>query len=207
MKRIVILVTALVLSAVTFAQTPQEIIANMEAEMEKYPGDAVIMTMDLKMPILGTMSTRTWTVGNKIRLEGEAKGTKVITWIDDITQWTYNSKDNQIVIEKHQPSKDEGGQDDLKLFTGITEGYDVTITKETEDAWYMLCKKSKTNKDKDAPKKMDLVVAKGTYMPISISAKLSGVGMTIRDISFDVTEKDVTFDPDAYPGVQIVDKR
>jgi outer membrane lipoprotein-sorting protein len=93
------------------------------------------------------------------------------------------------------------------MFSGITDGYDVTLKKETADAWYFLCKKSKTNTDKDDPKSIDLVVAKGTYYPVSLKAKLSGVTMTLRDVSFGVTEQQVTFNPKDYPTATIVDKR
>ena len=93
------------------------------------------------------------------------------------------------------------------MFEDITDGYDVSISKQTADAWYISCKKSKSNKSKDDPKNMELVVSKKDYSPISLSASMSGVKMTMRDISFGVTESMVTFNPDKYPGVKIVDKR
>lgn len=95
----------------------------------------------------------------------------------------------------------------MEMFSDITEGYDVTIDKETNTEWYLLCKKSKSNKDKNAPKKMNLVVAKKTYMPKSLSVKVSGMTMTIRNISFGVTEKQVSFNANDYPGVTIVNKQ
>lgn len=60
-------------------------------------------------------------------------------------------------------------------------------------AWYLQCKKIKTNTNKDDPKTMGLVVAKGTYHPISLSAKVSGITVTMCDLSFNVSEKQVTF--------------
>ena len=54
---------------------------------------------------------------------------------------------------------------------------------------------------------MDLVVRKSNFYPISLSAKMSGVTMTLRDIDFGVSEAKVTFDPKDYPGVTIIDKR
>ena len=54
---------------------------------------------------------------------------------------------------------------------------------------------------------MDLVVAKGTYWPVSLSTSVTAATMTMRDLSFGVTEKQVTFDEKDYPGVKIVDKR
>ena len=45
------------------------------------------------------------------------------------------------------------------------------------------------------------------YYPVSLSAKISGITMTMRDISFGVTEKQVTFNAADFPGIAIVDKR
>ncbi len=54
---------------------------------------------------------------------------------------------------------------------------------------------------------MDLVVAKDSYLPISLSTKMYGITITMRDLGFDVTDQDVTFREADYPGVQIVDER
>ena len=93
------------------------------------------------------------------------------------------------------------------MFTGVADDYDVSIKKETADTWVIQCKKSKNNKNKDDPKNMEIVVAKGTYYPISLSAKMSGVKVTMRDLSFDVTEEQVTFYPEKYASAKITDKR
>jgi outer membrane lipoprotein-sorting protein len=129
----------------------------------------------------------------------------IITWTDGKTSWTYNSKKNEVEISKQEGSSESEG--DAEMFNGITQGYDVTIDKETAKTWELICKKSKSNKDKDAPKKMELVVAKGTFMPISLKTKISGIGITMRNISFGVTEKQVTFNANEYPGATIIDKR
>jgi hypothetical protein len=54
---------------------------------------------------------------------------------------------------------------------------------------------------------MDLVVAKGTYWPVSLTTSVTAASVTLRDISFGVTEQQVTFNEKDYPGVKIVDKR
>ena len=93
------------------------------------------------------------------------------------------------------------------MFSGITDGYDVTLAKETSDAWYFKCKKNKSNADKDAPKTMDLAVRKDNYYPKSLSFKVMGIAMTMRDISFNVTETQATFNAADYPDATIIDKR
>jgi outer membrane lipoprotein-sorting protein len=206
MKRLMTFLSAIVFVVVAFAQTPEEIIAKMEAELDKHEAEGIIMTIDMKIPIIGTMTTKAYTLGDKMRVEGSMMGVSLVTWTDGVTEWTWDSKKNEIEIKKEDPKK-KTEEADAAMFSGITDGYDVTLKKETADAWYFLCKKSKTNTDKDDPKSMDLVVAKGTYYPVSLKAKLSGVTMTLRDVSFGVTEQQVTFNPKDYPTATIVDKR
>ena len=95
----------------------------------------------------------------------------------------------------------------MEMFDGLIEGYDVTIDSENDKAWELLCKKSKANKDKDAPKKITITVSKGTYLPINLTTKMSGLTITMQDIHFGVTEKQVTFNADDFPGITITDKR
>ena len=206
MKKITTILATLALALSAFAQTPEEIISRMEEEMDKHESEGVIMNVDIKIPILGTISSRTWTLGDKMRMEAKSMGKTIINWDDGTTSWTYNADKNELEIENSKPSSssDEG---DTEMFKGVTDGYDVSIKKETDDAWYIHCKKSKTNKEKDDPKNMDIVVAKGTYFPKSLSAKMSGVTLTMRDVVFGVKEEDVTFDQSKYSGATIVDKR
>ena len=93
------------------------------------------------------------------------------------------------------------------MFKGITEGYKVSLVKETEKYWYLKCKKSKSNTDKDDPKTMNLVVEKGTFNPKSLSTKMRGVTVTMRDLIYGVSEEQVTFNPAKYPDAKIIDKR
>lgn len=205
LKKLFSVLCFLGIAGVMVAQTPQEILSRMDAEMDKHNKEGLIMTVDAKVPILGTMTTKTYTLGDKARVEANMMGVDVITWTDGKTSWTYNSKKNEVEISKQEGSSESEG--DAEMFNGITQGYDVTIDKETAKTWELICKKSKSNKDKDAPKKMELVVAKGTFMPISLKTKISGIGITMRNISFGVTEKQVTFNANEYPGATIVDKR
>ena len=205
MKKLLSIIFFVAMAAVAVAQTPQEIISRMETEMEKHEKEGIVMTVDAKISILGTVTAKTYSLGDKMRSEGKMMGIEIITWTDGNTEWSYNSKTNEVEISTQEENSETEG--DAEMFNDITDGYDVTIDKETDKAWYLLCKKSKSNKDKDDPKKIELAIAKKTYMPISLKTKMSGVTITMRDISFGVTEKQVTFDAKDYPGVKIVDKR
>lgn len=206
MKRFLLSLISLLLAGAAFAQSPLEIVSLMEQEMNKHEKEGMVMTVSIKIPILGTMKTRTFTLGDKLRMDASMAGAQVVTWSDGTTKWTYESKENKIEIENENPDKPTSGEGDAAMFKDITEGYDVSIKKETPDAWYLQCRKSRNNKEKDDPRNMDLVIAKGSFLPVSLSASLRGVTLTMSDISFGVTDAQVTFNPDEYPGATIVDK-
>ena len=208
MKRIVLFLAALLASAAMMsAQTPEEIIKRMDEVMEKADKSGMAMTMDITMPIIGKASTRMYMVGEKTRADMSYKDKTGTVWMDETTSWDYDPAKNEITIENRKPSDNKSDADNAEMLKGITEGYDVTLTNETADAWYFDCKKSKSNTNKDDPKKMKLVVAKGSYLPIELTAKMKGVTVSIKDVTFDVKESDVTYDPNKFPGAKITDKR
>ena len=207
MKKIFSVILGCQLATAAFGQTAEEIVARMDEVMGQHSeSEGLIMTMDMKFPIIGTISTTAYTLGNKIRMEANTGDGNIISWMNEDTSWTYDVNKNEIEIENRKSSSSEA-EDNAKMLTGITEGYSVSIKRQTADAWYINCKKLKTNKEKDDPKTMELVVAKDTYRPISLSATLSLVTVTIRNLNFGVTESQVTFDPSQYPGARIIDKR
>lgn len=208
MKKLFSIIAFIAMAAVAVAQTPEEIISRMEAEMAKHDEkEGLAMTLEMKIPILGTFSSRNYTLGDKYRIEVSEDGKQTITWSDGQTDWNYDSEKNQVEIKKHEVKEKTETEGDAKMFNGITDGYDVKLDKETSDTWQFICKRSKSNPDKDAPKKMTLVVAKGTYMPVSLSASVPLMTITMRDLSYGVTEEQVTFNPKNYPNATIVDKR
>ena len=208
MKRFFALLTALVLAGAAYAQTAEEIVAKMDAAMEQVSAEnGFRMTMDIKIPILGTMSSDAWSLGDKMRLEAQMMGKKLVTWQDGQTEWTYDSSENTITIEHQDKTKKSDEKENMKMFQSATEGYDVSIAKETSSAWTIKCKKNRFNTNKDDPKNMELVIAKDTYYPMSLSAKVDLVTVTMRNLKFNVTEEEVTFNKADYPGATIIDKR
>ena len=211
MKKVIALLAAFAVAITSFAQTPEEIANKMSETIGKLGlGDKGLrMTADIKIPIIGTLSATTYILGKKARTEMKMLGRKYVNWMDEETSWMYDQESNTIYImdwdtEKIFNFKEMG---DMKKFEQDTDDYDVVLNKDTDTAWYLQYKKKKSNKDKDAPKKLDFVVAKGTYYPIRMSAKMKGITVTMRDLKFNITEKDVTFNKADYPGVTIVDQR
>ncbi len=208
MKHFFICIAALLASlAISFAQTPEEIIGRMDAEMAKADQMGMTMTMDLTIPILGKISSIIKSYGEKASTEVNYKDKKEYIWMDETTTWTYDPEKNEIEIDNRKPSDSKSNDDNAEMLKGITDGYDVTMTRETDSAWYFDCKKSKSNTKKDDPKKMSLIVAKGTYMPLDLTAKMKGVTVSIRNASIGVSEKEVTFDASKFPGATVNDKR
>jgi len=203
-KSLVSLFAALLTASALLAQTPEEIIARMNQETDRFDKEGVSMVMDMKLPILGTFSTQMYTLGDKYKGVIDVKGETAITWSDGVTNWDYDASKNELTIKNAKRSDAEGS---MSALNGITEGYDVKLKKETDEAWYFVCTKLKTNTKKDDPKKMDLVVSKSTYLPISHSATMKGVTVTLRDFVVGVTEEDVTFDASQYPDAKIIDER
>ena len=206
MKRIIYLLTLLFSSISLMAQTPEEIVAKMSEMMDAREKEGVYMIVDVKIPIIGTISSKTWIRDNKTRMEAKMLGELLITWEDKTTEWTYNVKRNTVEIKTITLTGSDSDAD-LSMFSGIDEDYTVEIQKETDDAWYLLCKRRKEKKDDDIPKTLTLVVAKETYMPISLRARSSGATLTMRDITFGVSLSQVTFNPADYPSATIIDKR
>ena len=208
MKKLIAIISFIALATAAMAQTAEEIITRMEAEMSKHDeSEGVAMTMDMKIIFVGTISSRNYVLGDKMRVEAKKEDKDVITWSDGKTDWVYDSEKNEIEITNAKPKEKTETNSDTKLFQGITDGYEVKIDKETATEWHIRCKRSKSNPDKDDPKRMDLVVAKGTYWPVSLSTSVTAATVTLRDISFGVTEKQVTFNPKDFPNATIVDKR
>jgi outer membrane lipoprotein-sorting protein len=194
-------------SAALFAQTPEEIITRMDLAMDAFDDQGCAMVMDIKIPILGTISTQMYVLGDKSKAIAEVKDNKLITWIDGTTQWTYESDKNEITISNTDPSNESDAESNMKLLDGVTDGYDVKLKKEDAAAWYFHCTKQKTNPRKDDPKNMDLVVSKATYLPISVKVSEKGVAVTLRDFAIGVNEKDITFNAADFPTAKIVDER
>ena len=208
MKRILTLLVAVFGAVAALAQTPEEIIARMEQVMQEHKDGGAYMVMEIKIPILGTASTQAWTYGEKTKMIISGKGASSTIYLDGKTQWTYDPDKNEIEIANQtQTPSTSNPQDNAEMLSGITDGYDVTLKNQTADAWNIVCKKSKSNTNKDDPKTMDVSISKNTYYPKSLSTKVSGITITMRDFAFNVTEKDVTFNQIDYPGAKVIDKR
>jgi hypothetical protein len=190
------------------AQTPEEVVERMNTEFSK--GDSLGMSFDFVMsiPILGTFRSTNYTLGDKLKIELNVKGNKVITWNDGTTEWEYDSEKNEVKITKAKPKEDNENSGNTDLVTSVSEGYDLSFDKKTNDkVWYIVCKKNKSNKDKDDPKRIDLAISKADYSTIYMKTKAKGIGISMENFKLGVTEAQVTFNPANYPNAKIIDER
>ena len=208
MKRFfTLLLTALLASSTLSAQTPEEIIARMDRETDRFDAEGFSMVMEIRLPILGAFATTVYTRGDKYKMVTTVKDETVINWSDGVTDWQYEPSKNEVTIEPRKAGTTSDAESNKKMIDSVTQGYDVRLKGQTDEVWQFRCTKSRDNTDKDDPKNMDLVVSKSTYLPVSIKASMHGVTVTLRDFGVGIDEKDITFDPAQYPGAKITDKR
>ncbi len=209
MKRILCFAIAFISATITFAQTGAEIVNRMNQRLSDRKADGIAMSVDVKIPIVGTVTTKTYSLGKKTRLEIESSKINTITFIDDTLQWTYVPGSSEILLTNiHPGSTNASGNPgmDAGMFDDIPGGYDITIKSQNAVKWELLCKRKKSNKDDDSPKTITLEVRKDTYEPISMNAKIMGINMSMHHFIFGVSDDYVTFNPDNYPGVKITDQ-
>ena len=190
------------------AQTTDEILSRMEAQLDRADAEGLAMDLILKMPVVGEIRSHNLVLGDKARIEVSKEGKKVTSYADAAlgTTWTYDAATNEVTIENRKSSS-ESSSSDGKVMRGVQDGYDVTLKEETANAWIFVCKKSKSNKEKDDPNKINLAVSKATYLPLYFRTKKSVFTISFENVAIGLSEDQVTFRESDYPGAKIVDKR
>ena len=92
MKKLIAIISFIAMATAAMAQTAEEIVSRMEAEISKHDkSEGFAMTMDIKMIIIGTMSWRSYGLGDKLRIEANRDGKDFVTWSDGETDWNYDA--------------------------------------------------------------------------------------------------------------------
>ena len=210
MKRLLCFAIAFLSATMSFAQTGAEIVNRMNERINARRSEGISVIVEVKIPIVGTVSTKTSALGDRKRVDVRMKERDVITFSLQDTTWIYTVQDNSVLIttdtimSKVNSSNQEGNID---MFGDIVEVYDITIKSQNLVKWELVCKRKKGNKDDDYPKNITLEVRKDTYEFISMTTKMMGISMVMRDLKFGLTQKDVTFNQANYPGVKVTDQR
>ena len=150
-------------------------------------------------------------LGKKSRTES-AKETVYLD-MDINKKWT-------VMTDKKEINHDYVNTDDLHSFgynfqwlDYIVPAYRYKITEETDDFWTITGKRKLITKYLGAEKKIELVVRKDDCQPVSVTLyqKIDGEPFDVieitrkKDIKFGVTEQQVTFNPEDYPGYNITE--
>ena len=208
MKRLLCFAIAFLSATVTFAQTGLEIVTRMNQRMSDRQSEGMCMSADVKIPVMGTVTTKTYAYGNKRRMDVESSKINTITFIDDTLQWTYVKGSTEVVLTNLNIGKrsDNPGTD-TGMFDDIPDAYDITIKSQNAVKWELQCKRKKNIDDDDYPKHLTLEVRKETFEPISMNFKVMGISMSMHHIIFGIPESKVTFNPDDFPGITVSDQR
>ena len=208
MKRFLCFAIAFLSATVAFAQTGLEIVTRMNQRMSDRQSEGMCMSADVKIPVMGTVTTKTYAYGNKRRMDVESSKINTITFIDDTLQWTYVKGSTEVVLTNLNIGKrsDNPGTD-TGMFDDIPDAYDITIKSQNAVKWELQCKRKKNIDDDDYPKHLTLEVRKETFEPISMNFKVMGISMSMHHIIFGIPESKVTFNPDDFPGVTVSDQR
>lgn len=204
LRKILPLLVALFCATTSFAQDARQILERVSAAMAELNHSGAEMTLDARIPILGTIHSRVWTLGDKQKTITQFGKKKQISWIDGQSVWDYDEKSRTVTIRTDTHSAPD---DNVSLIEDVLSGYDISIKEERTDVWIIACRRSKSNKDKDAPKTMEFTVEKGSYKPVSMESRSTGLTYTLRYVKFGVSDKDVTFDPAECNGATIKDRR
>ena len=194
MKRILCFAIAFLSATMTFAQTGAEIVNRMNERINARRSEGISVIAEVKIPIVGTVSTKTSALGDRKRVDVRMKERDVITFSQQDTTWIYTVQDNSVLIttdtimSKVNSSNPEGNID---MFGDIVEVYNITIKSQNLVKWELVCKRKKGNKDDDYPKNITLEVRKDTYELISMTTKMMGISMVMRDLKFGLTQKDI----------------
>ena len=86
------LVAVLLCGAGLSAQTPEEIVKKMSAQMDRAETEGVVMDLNIKMPIIGMVNSHNLVLGDKMKTTVTSKDKKAIMWIDATTKWNMTNR-------------------------------------------------------------------------------------------------------------------
>ena len=116
---VVVALVALLLGPVGMAaQTPEEIVNKMSAQMDRGDAEGLVLDFNMKIPVVGTVTSHNKVLGKKMRMEVTAKDKKSIIWTDETTRRTYDKQTNILTIEANTPAADKQENGNMETFKG-----------------------------------------------------------------------------------------
>lgn len=239
MKKIACIALSLVWGVAAFSQSAKQIVSQMQEYVNAHESDGVSFTEEVGLFYVHSYRT-SYSSGEKngIAIISNVETTKDMretnleknkVAILDKKSRTESSKQTEfidldidkkwtIMADKNEINHDFVNIGDLNSFgyhfkglDYIAPAYRYKIIEETDDTWTITGKRKLITKYLGSEKRIELVVRKDTYQPVSmtfyyvIDGKPFDVTEIIRkkDIQFGVTEQQVTFNPLDYQGFNI----
>ena len=198
MKRICFLITTVLFSTITFAQTAKSVLDRTAANITVKSG----VQADFKMS--GSMGSTSGTIAVKGK-KFHATTPQAIVWFDGKTQWTYMKNNDEVNVTT--PTEVQLQAINPYNFINLYKnGYDYTLNKSGKDYIVHLTASSKDKKIRE----MFITINKSTYHPTQVKL-LQGTKWTIFDISNlkkqNVPDSQFRFNAKDFPQAEVIDLR
>jgi len=210
MKKIFCLVAASMLAASSFiagAQTPKEIVSRMDNVVKDLVKKGFAMDLEIEYssmvkdgPIMKKEGpSRICILGNKVHITPYSNEANHEIWIDGEKIMIYSGMSNELHI-----IKDTTYLMNYKMLfhSLIADNYD--IESETDQAWNLKSTSTVYYESTPIVTTSRVTIDKKTYYPVSVSTCGSSNQTTFSNISFGVSEDEVTFNPEDYPEVVVI---
>lgn len=239
MKKIACIALSLVWGVAAFSQSAKQIVSQMQEYVNAHESEGVSFTEEVGLlyvhgyrtsyssgekngiAIISNVETakdmretnleksKVAVLDKKSRIES-AKQTEFID-NDIYKKWTIMTDNKEINHDFVNTADLHSISYYFKGLDYIAPAYRYKIAEETDDTWTITGKRKLITKYLGSEKRIELVVRKDTYQPVSVTFYnvIDGKPFDVteitrkKDIQFGVTEQQVTFNPEDYPGFNI----
>ena len=195
MKRICFLITTVLFSTITFAQTAKSVLDRTAANITVKSG----VQADFKMS--GSMGSTSGTIAVKGK-KFHATTPQAIVWFDGKTQWTYMKNNDEVNVTTPTEAQLQA-INPYNFINLYKNGYDYTLNKSGKDYIVHLTASSKDKKIRE----MFITINKSTYHPTQVKL-LQGTKWTIFDISNlkkqNVPDSQFRFNAKDFPQAEVI---
>lgn len=198
MKRICFLITTVLFSTITFAQTAKNVLDKAAANITVKSG----VQADFKMT--GSMGNTSGTIAIKGK-KFHATTPQAIIWFDGKTQWTYMKNNDEVNVTTPTESQLQA-INPYNFINLYKNGYDYTLNKSGKDYVVHLTASSKDKKIRE----LFITINKSSYQPSQVKL-LQGTKWTIFDISNlkkqNISDSQFRFNTKDFPQAEVIDLR
>ena len=203
------------LSMTVYAQIPAEVtdvLKKCEQKMQPPTGTYMEMDLHVKMALIFSMNgtVASYSKGEKsfTKITVKMMGKEISTeeGYDGTQEWEYKAKikdddvDSLIIT---RTSKKPDGEYDISL--NLDKDYKKANMKVKDGKYEITFTEPKT---KDTPKKTVLLINQKDYLLYELQSSMKGVSMrmTVKKVTFDVSDDVFVLDLKKYPGAKIIRK-